>query len=263
MAVMTFSHILIVIVTNSFVKRKHHKYLKLVTISHKKGVFSFMCEKNGVKLERFKRLVEESKKTRQMIAQDIGCDTSTVTKQYNGDMKISVDYLVKYARYFGVSADYLLGLSGAATADEGERYISEKTGLTVQSIKNLNECLSFPADFKDKEIVDNYIKNKVFWINQFINNPYTETFFLQLSEYLAFKTETENHNQEIPGYLLLNEKAEFSLFTAYKYLGKIADSVWLSKEYGSPNPILDIAKDVDEIYDMIDYLKERMDNGNH
>ena len=103
----------------------------------------------------------------------------------------------------------------------------------------------------------------MFWINQFINNPYTETLFLQLSEYLAFKTETENHNQEIPGYLLLNEKAEFSLFTAYKYLGKIADSVWLSQKCGMPNPILDIAKDVDEIYDMIDYLKERMDNGNH
>lgn len=74
-------------------------------------------DKNNVILERFQELIRDSGKTRQVIAQKIGCDTSTVTKQFNGDMKISVNYLVKYARYFHVSTDYLLGMEKDELSD--------------------------------------------------------------------------------------------------------------------------------------------------
>lgn len=96
-----------------------------------------MCDKNNVILERFQELIRDSGKTRQVIAQEIGCDTSTVTKQFNGDMKISVDYLVKYARYFGVSTDYLLGLTDSATLNQDIRVISDFTGLNDESIQAL------------------------------------------------------------------------------------------------------------------------------
>lgn len=96
-----------------------------------------MCDKNNVILERFQELIKDSGKTRQAIAQDIGCDTSTVTKQFNGDMNISVDYLVKYARYFGVSADYLLGLTGSATTNKDIQFICDYTGLSVEAVNHL------------------------------------------------------------------------------------------------------------------------------
>lgn len=97
-----------------------------------------MCDKNNVILERFQELIRDSGKTRQVIAQDIGCDTSTVTKQFNGDMKISVDYLVKYARYFGVSTDYLLGLQKEPTSNKDISFICEYTGLSQNAIKSLH-----------------------------------------------------------------------------------------------------------------------------
>ena len=97
-----------------------------------------MCDKNNVILERFQELIRDSGKTRQVIAQEIGCDTSTVTKQFNGDMKISVDYLVKYARYFHVSTDYLLGMEKDELSDHEKLCIvRDYTGLSKESVKQI------------------------------------------------------------------------------------------------------------------------------
>ena len=100
-----------------------------------------ICDKNSVIIERFQELVNSSGKTRQTIAKDLSCDTSTVTKQYNGDMNISVDYLVKYAKYFNVSTDYLLGLTNEATNNTEMRAITDYTGLSGKAINNLNKLL--------------------------------------------------------------------------------------------------------------------------
>lgn len=73
-----------------------------------------------VKLERFHRLVDEKADAgipREAIAKEIGCDTSTVTKQYNDKQGIDIEYLYKYSKYFNVSADYLLGLSDVSSTD--------------------------------------------------------------------------------------------------------------------------------------------------
>lgn len=100
-----------------------------------------MQDKNGVVLERFKQLIDNSGKARQEMAKDLKCDTSTITKHYNGDRGITADYLKKYALYFGVSADYLLGLSNAATTETSIQAISKYTGLNDTSINALHDDL--------------------------------------------------------------------------------------------------------------------------
>lgn len=109
------------------------------------------CDKNNVVLDRFQDLVRKSTKTRQIIARDIGCDTSTVTKQFNGDMKISVDYLVKYAKYFEVSTDYLLGLSNAPTDNKDVQGICDYTGLSLAAVENLHECATELQDIPQEK----------------------------------------------------------------------------------------------------------------
>lgn len=100
-----------------------------------------MSDKNSVVLDRFKALVDNSGKTRQEIAQIIGCDTSTVTKQYNGDMKISVDYLVKYAKLFEVSTDYLLGLTIFPSIKE-VKYYSGKIICIEKTVSFPGMCIT-------------------------------------------------------------------------------------------------------------------------
>ena len=110
-----------------------------------------MCDKSGVNLQRFKKLIDDSGKSRQELAEIFGCDTSTITKHYNGDRGITTDYLIKYAEYFGVSADYLLGLSDVPTTNAEIQAICKYTGLSYAAVERLHTqaCPMTLADFTD------------------------------------------------------------------------------------------------------------------
>lgn len=62
-----------------------------------------------IDLKNFKDLADNY--TRDTIAQGIGCDTSLVTKHYNGDRNITLPYAIKYAQFFGVSIDCVVGIT--------------------------------------------------------------------------------------------------------------------------------------------------------
>lgn len=102
-------------------------------------------EKNGVNLERLRKLIDT--KTREEIATRLECDTSLVTKHYNGKREVTAEYVVKYAKYFGVSADYLLDISEYKTpmdTEEGKiiREIEDYTGLSEEAIEKLHSYAS-------------------------------------------------------------------------------------------------------------------------
>lgn len=96
-----------------------------------------MKDKNKIINQRIKELIDNSGKTRQEIAKDLNCDTSTITKHYNGDRDITTFFLIKYANLFNVSADYILGLSDVKTTDIKLKSVCEFTGLSEDSIKAL------------------------------------------------------------------------------------------------------------------------------
>lgn len=77
---------------------------------------------NLVDTQRLKSLIDTIK-SRQIIADEIGCDVSTITKHYNGNNPVDLAMLYNYAKYFGVSTDYLLGLSDVATVDDVEEVV--------------------------------------------------------------------------------------------------------------------------------------------
>ena len=93
------------------------------------------ANKNTVVLERLKKLIDTT--TREEIAKGLGCDTSMITKHYNGNREITVDFVVKYAKYFNVSTDYLLGLSAAKTNNKDIQFICDYTGLNEDSVLKL------------------------------------------------------------------------------------------------------------------------------
>ena len=120
-----------------------------------------MCDKINITTERLKKLIEKTGQTREFIANSIGCDTSMVTKHYNGSRNITVDYVVKYAKHFGVSTDYLLGVSAAQTNDKDIEYICDYIGLSVGAVEVLHDCtedfLPFYEVFPNYE---NYLEAK-------------------------------------------------------------------------------------------------------
>lgn len=98
-----------------------------------------MSDKNIIDLQNFRALVD--KKTREEIAKGIGCDTSLVTKHYNGDRNITLEYAIKYAKFFDVSVDYLIGVTTVATTNANIKFVCDYTGLSESTISILHNAV--------------------------------------------------------------------------------------------------------------------------
>lgn len=101
---------------------------------------------NTVKLfsERFSNLRKEYNLTLKEIADDDNIRTTpqSLSLYEMGKRIINIDLLVRIARFFNVSADYLLGLSNSKAVEADIKLACECTGLSetaITSIKSLNE----------------------------------------------------------------------------------------------------------------------------
>ena len=151
----------------------------------KKG--EHMCDKTNVTVERLRRLIDETELPRQAIADEMGCDISTITKHYNGTRNLTIDFIAMYARYFNVSSDYLLGLSEVRTVSPDTAMICRVTGLddkAVQTLSEINEPTSFESP---KEIIKtfNYLIGELNYREQ--ENGFScngQSVLLRLADYL-------------------------------------------------------------------------------
>ena len=91
--------------------------------------------------KRLRSLIDEWKEkgiSRVDIAHspELDCETSTITKHCNGDRAVNSRYIVGYAKYFGVTTDYLLGLTNI-------KYSSNTDFDSIRiSIDNIQELIT-------------------------------------------------------------------------------------------------------------------------
>ena len=151
-----------------------------------------MCDKKDITVERLRRLIDETGLARQAIADEMGCDVSTVTKHYNGTRNLTIDFIAMYARYFNVSSDYLLGLSEVRTVSPDTAMICRVTGLDDKAVRTLSE-INEPTNFESrKEIIKtlNYLIGELNYREQ--ENGFScngQSVLLRLSEYLMNRGE--------------------------------------------------------------------------
>lgn len=120
-----------------------------------------MTNRHKVDLKRFQEEFNALDTTHEKIAQILKCDTSTVTKHYNGKLKISVDYLYKYSELFGVSTDYLLGKSIARTGNPNIACICDMLGLQEETIQQLKMVRQYDPDNCVNEVIKNLISRSL------------------------------------------------------------------------------------------------------
>ena len=194
-----------------------------------------MCDKN-ITTVRLRQLIENSGKTRKEIAEQLKCDTSTITKHYNGDRDITTDFLIKYANLFDVSADYLLGLSDTATTDKDIQFICKYTGLSERAI----EVLSIYNNNKRIKnqltpIIDKLLKSHklpfICWcIDDFSEAIEQKNNVLDclMTEDLRLSENNEDKENVVEQYLQLNDKLDLSLFRLQE---AITDFAKIEKDY--------------------------------
>ena len=85
--------------------------------------------------ERLEDLRNRRKLTLKEVAEKTGVDYSTLSRIENGNVKkVGDDVLLKLARFFGVSADFLLGITNMP---DKKNYTIEELGLTPEAARNL------------------------------------------------------------------------------------------------------------------------------
>lgn len=109
--------------------------------------------------KNLKQAIDNSRMTREQIADKVQCDTSSITKYYTGDRYPKTDVIIKLAELFNVSTDYLLGITRTATTDKNMQFICDYTGLDEKAVKILNTL---------KEN-DKYINSVMLYIKQLKN----------------------------------------------------------------------------------------------
>ena len=97
-------------------------------------------QRNDSFSDRLKALIDEKKRDGQTLrglAKDLEVSLGVLSDWQNGNKTPRGDSIIKLAQYFDVSADYLLGLTNAKTADTDLRTVAEYTGLSETAIQKL------------------------------------------------------------------------------------------------------------------------------
>lgn len=85
--------------------------------------------------ERLTALRENTGKKRQEVADDLKISRASLEYYEKGKRKPDIEVLVRLADYYGVSTDYLLGLSDVSTTDKDLQFVCDYTGLNAHIIK--------------------------------------------------------------------------------------------------------------------------------
>ena len=87
---------------------------------------------------RFRNLIEKKGATLDALATEFNTTRQTVSNWQNGVTVPDAVSICDIARYFGVTTDYLLGLTDVKTIETNVRAVAEYTGLSEDAVKELH-----------------------------------------------------------------------------------------------------------------------------
>ena len=107
-------------------------------------------------------LREKSGKSQAELVEILGVTQQTLSRYEKGERQASLDFVVNASKYFGVSADYLLGITEDPTTDPDTKKLIATSGLSEKSIKNLikpyqNKLETLEEEKKNPEILSGAI----------------------------------------------------------------------------------------------------------
>lgn len=83
--------------------------------------------------EILRELREDKKLTQTELGKIFNCNQITISQYERGTRALSIEMLVKYARFFNVSTDYILGL----TREETQKEIAKHVNINYGNIEKI------------------------------------------------------------------------------------------------------------------------------
>jgi len=108
--------------------------------------------------ERLSELMDARGVSQAQVGKAIGAQRQTVSLYKLGQSKPDIESLAKLAQFFGVTSDYLIGLSDVQCPDIDTRAIADKTGLSEGALEFLARE---KASFEDMDFPKGYISSSL------------------------------------------------------------------------------------------------------
>lgn len=166
--------------------------------------------------KRIVSLREEKGETQQELADAIGITRQSLSRYEIAARTINIEVLGTLAQHFGVSADYLLGLSDVRSTEQDMQAACEMTGLSEETITKLKA--DTPAAWAVDVLMcssvsvqdDSFVKGKASPLDL-------------ISQYLIPAFASEDIVTELAQQLELNKKADISKEEATKIAKDMLD----------------------------------------
>lgn len=169
-----------------------------------------------------KKLRKDRNATQKEVSQAIGADQQTLRRYESGERKPDTEMLLRIAKYYNVSADYLLGLSENSTVEPDMKAAVKCTGLSEKSIEKLKRINHFNADGSENpdksfiDILDRFIQSKYF--SELI--VYWESLHTHSTEWKEKEMKT-NEDYIYKGQL--NQSCDIARYNVSRMIEKISD----------------------------------------
>lgn len=181
----------------------------------------------------------EKGKKRQEVADALGISRASLEYYEKGKRKPDIEVLARFADYYGVSADYLIGRTGAKTTDRDIRFVCDYTGLNDMSIQRFHSSIGTSLN----EINDFFLSDKA--VLDYISLcDYFKEYKQNLQEYIEIdKKKDELIVEELSieeykeRFLKAKDNLNLSEFRVQKsikklleiYSGERENSLWIAK----------------------------------
>lgn len=162
---------------------------------------------------RLSELMRDQKVSQEKLANALGVKRQTVSLYKTGQSSPNADQLCKIARFFNISADWLLGLSEAKSPDSDIQRICQQTGISEDIVK----WLQIVSKGQQNELPDSRLINN---FNIFFQGSGLELseFLEELSWYAKYAKSVEKNCNDI--------KQEFEVAKAEDYISLCPLDEW-------------------------------------
>ena len=199
---------------------------------------------------KIKTLREKKGLTQLELSKDLNVVRQTVAQWENQERDLKTGAIISLAKYFNVSADYLLGLTENTSTNISEIGISNKTGFSTSTVENIlnlsaehktildkiiNELLKSDLLEKFEELKENNIK--------LINLYQTDSIYKKLVEDEELTYNTIDNADELNGKFIFKDEYSKLLLFEIKYI--FFDIIRNLSDY---NKMIELKKDSEKGY---------------
>ena len=160
-------------------------------------------------VKRLCMCLDEKGKNASDLVRGTKISKSSISGYIIGKQKPSIIQIKKIANFFGVSSDYLLGLSNVKSTNEDVKTVHKLTGLSDEAIIELKKQYKMAIE-TDYEHIYPMFKREISAINYLIANEEKYNLFKSLANFIWFETNNKELLEEQRKVVDDNTSLEYS-----------------------------------------------------